>query len=75
MLIKTVYYFVDSNPGVEISSKKQGKQKKRSGGGGGGGGGRGGGLGVVLPGRGANNLPWGKKDLPGGPGVRANYTV
>ena len=23
---------------------------------------------------GANNLPWGRKDLPGEPGVEANYT-
>ena len=29
MVIKTVYNFVDSNLGGEISSKKRGQQKKR----------------------------------------------
>ena len=54
MVIKTV--FVDSNLGVEISSKK-----------------RGGILEVVLPGKGENDLPWGRQGLPGGSGVGGNY--
>ena len=56
MVIKTLYHSVDSNLGVEISSKE--------------------GLieGSFLPGRGANDLPWGKKGFPGGPGVGTNYT-
>ena len=29
---------------------------------------------AVLPGRGANDLPYGMKDLPGGPVVRGSYT-
>ena len=41
LVIKTVYHFVDSNLGVEISSKKKGQQKMR-----------GRVLEVVLPGRG-----------------------
>ena len=28
---------------------------------------------VVLPGKEANNLLWGRKGLPAGPGVRGNY--
>ena len=29
---------------------------------------------VVLLGKGANNIHWGRKDFPGGPGLRENYT-
>ena len=29
---------------------------------------------TVLPGRGANDLSWGRKGLLGGPGVGGNYT-
>ena len=29
---------------------------------------------VVPPGRGANDVPWGRKDLPAGPGIGGNYT-
>ena len=57
MIIKTVYYFVDSKLGVEISSKKEG-----------------GVLEVALLGMGVNGLPWGRKDMPGAPGVGGNYT-
>ena len=35
---------------------------------------KGGVLEVVLPMRGANDLPWGKKCFPGGPGLGRNYT-
>ena len=35
---------------------------------------KGGVLEVVLPMRGANDLPWGKKCFPGGPGLGGNYT-
>ena len=35
---------------------------------------RGGGSEVLLPGRGANELPWGRNGLPGGPRVGGNYT-
>ena len=62
--IKTVYHFVDSNLGVEISSNKRLTEKE----------GRGGSFGSCLPERGAHDLPWGRKSLPEGPGVGGNYT-
>ena len=54
--MKTVYHFVDSNLGVQISSEKEGV------------------LEAALPGRGACDLPWGRKGLPRGPGLGGNYT-
>ena len=60
MVIKTVYHFVDSNQEVEISSKERGYQKIR---------GREGGFGSRSAWEGTSDLPWGRKDFPGGPGV------
>ena len=57
MVIKTVYSFVDSNLGVETSSKKKGGWIFEA----------------ILPGRGANDLPWRGKGLVGGQGLRRNY--
>ena len=51
MVIKTLYHFVDSNLGAEISSKKRSKQKRWAGGGGG-----------KLR---ANDIPGGRKGLLG----------
>ena len=61
-MIKTVYHFVDSNLGVEISSKKEVNRR------------RGESFGSCFAWEGANDLPWGSKGLPGGPGVRGSYT-
>ena len=65
---KIVYHFVDSNLGELRYPQKVGLTEKEEesfgscsaweGGGGGGG---------------ANDLPWGRKRLPGGPGVGENY--
>ena len=64
MVIKTVYHFIDSNHGVEISSKRQRLTEKRE---------RRAGKGerwevleAFLPRRGTNGLLWERKDLPGG---------
>ena len=62
MVIKFVYHFVDSNLGVEISLKRGVNRK------------RGGSFGNCSAREGKNGLPWGKKGLPGGPGVGGNYT-
>ena len=62
MVIKTVYHFVDSNLGVEISSKKRVNRK------------RGGSFGSSSAWEGANDLPSRRRDLPGGPEVGGNYT-
>ena len=35
---------------------------------------RGGGLEVALPGREANDLPWGSKGFPGEPEIERSYT-
>ena len=65
MVIKVVYHFADSNLGVEISSKKGLMEKEE----------REEFLNFFfLPGRWVNDLPWGKKGLPGEPGVGGNYT-
>ena len=61
-VIKTVNHFVDYDLGVDISPKKRGQQQKREI------------LEVVLPESGENDLSWGRKVLPGGPGVGGNYT-
>ena len=58
MVIKTLYHFVDSNLGAEISSKKRSKQKMWGGGGGQV-------FNVGLPGKRANDRPWGRKGLLG----------
>ena len=63
MVIKTVYHFVDSNLGAEIFSKNEELTEKE-----------GGSFGSCSAWEGANNLPWGWKGLPGGPGVGENYT-
>ena len=63
MVIKTVYHFVDSNPGVKISSNKRVNRKRRRRV-----------LTVVLPGRDANELSWERKGFPWGPGLGGNYT-
>ena len=63
MIIKIVYHFIDTNLGIGKSSKRRvnkDKRWKRV-------------LEVVLPGRGANDSPCGRKDLPG-PGVGESYT-
>ena len=64
MVIKTVYHFIDSNHGVEISSKRQRLTEKRD---------RRAGKGerwevleVFLPRSGTNDLLWERKGLPGG---------
>ena len=70
MVIETLYHFIDSNLGVEISSKKRGQQKKK-----GSRRGEGGGvLEVVLLGEGPNDLTWRGKGLPAKPGVGVNCT-
>ena len=61
MVIKTIYHFVDSNLGVEITSKKRVNRK------------RGVSFRSCSPWEGANGLPWVMKGLPGGPGVGENY--
>ena len=63
MVIKTLCHFVDYYVGVEISSKERGEQKKK-----------GRSFGSCSAWEGANVLPWGRKDLPGRPGVGENYT-
>ena len=63
MIIKTVYHFVDSNLGVETSSKKEGLTEKE-----------GEVLEVILTGRGSNDLSSVRKGSPGGPRVGGNHT-
>ena len=63
MIIKIVYHFIDSNLGLGKSSKRRVNKEKRWERV----------LEVVLPGRGANDLPCGRKGLHG-PGVGENYT-
>ena len=63
MVIKTVFHFVDSNLGVEISSKKGGLTEKE-----------GRSFGSCSVWEGANDLPQRRKGLPGGPRVGGNYT-
>ena len=58
VVIKTAYHFVDSNLGVEISSKKRGINRKR-----------GYSFGSCSGWEGGNDLPWGRKGMPGGSGV------
>ena len=62
MVIKTVYHFLHSNLGTEISSKEglTGNEGRS--------------FGSCSTWEGTNDLPWGRKGLPGGPGVGGNYT-
>ena len=52
MIIKTVYHFVDSNLGFEISSKKEGLKEKE-----------GPSFGRCYAWERGNDLPWERKDL------------
>ena len=62
MVIKAIYRFVDSNLGVQISSKMRVNRKKD------------GSFGSCFAWKGSNDLPWGRKGLPGAPGVGGDYT-
>ena len=65
VVIETVYHFVDSNLRVEIFSKMRGYQIKSGVGC----------FGSCSPWEGGNHLPWGRKRLPGGPGVGRNMQI